>query len=115
MSETFDAEVTSNVCMQGSWGHSEVVKRTMKITAWICTRRSRGGFEIYDLESQGDEYYGEGMITLDDETGFVDDYDGVGMLDLRIVEWLDSIDLVSTDLNDFFRMELTKYEMNKTE
>tara|TARA_R110000824_G_scaffold51202_3_gene142999 strand:- start:1172 stop:1513 length:342 start_codon:yes stop_codon:yes gene_type:complete len=107
MVERLELEEVSFVRMEGSWGATEPVKRTMKITAWICEDRMRGGFEIYDIETGGEEFYGEGGIWLSDDEGFIEDYDGVGMIDLRILAWLD--DLGHVDKTGFFRTELDKY------
>ena len=107
MTEYLDESVVSFVRMEGSWGATKAVKRTMKITAWICDDRERGGFEIYDLESGGEEYYGEGGVWLTD--GVISDYDGVGMIDLRILAWLDELGHVDVNEECFFREELSKY------
>lgn len=107
MKEYFDEEIVSFVRMEGSWGATKPVKRTMKITASINSETERGCFEIYDLESGGEEYYGEGGIWLTD--GVISDYDGVGMIDLRILEWLDELGHVDDDETCFFRKELSKY------
>lgn len=107
MKWTMDREEKSLVNHTGSWGSTKPVERTMKITAWICEERERGGFEIYDLETRGEQFYGEGMLQLDSKKHLVD-YDGVYSLDRRIIEWLDSLGLISNDEKDFFRRELTQ-------
>ncbi len=107
MSEHFDEEVVTFVRMEGSWGATKAVKRTMKITAFINSETERGCFEIYDKESGGQEYYGEGGIWLTD--GVISDYDGVGMIDLRILAWLDDLGHVDVNEECFFREKLSKY------
>jgi len=110
--EKLDTTETTQVRYSGSFGSTPSETRTMKITAWICDERKRGGFEIYDTETSGDEYYGSGGIWLDDN-GHITDYDGTGMIDLRILAWLGELGHVTHDNKDFFRKELDKY--NKEE
>tara|TARA_R110002167_G_scaffold56925_3_gene161314 strand:+ start:328 stop:672 length:345 start_codon:yes stop_codon:yes gene_type:complete len=105
MSEKLDMTRESWVCYEGSWGSTKREKVTMRITAWICDERMRGGFECYDIESQGDEYYGEGSLSLG-EDGCIDGYDGVGMIDMDIVAWLDTLGMVHPSEDNFFRSEL---------
>lgn len=93
----------------GSWGNTEPVKVTMKITAKANSETKRGCFEIYDEETQGDEFYCEGGLWFDDD-GFLDDYDGVYSLDMGVTQWLDSIGMISPDPTDFHRKRLNKME-----
>jgi hypothetical protein len=78
----------------------------MKITAGIDEDRKRGAFEIYDVESGGEDYYAEGSLLLDADNYLVD-YDGVGMLDMNILYWLDDYGFISPEEDDFFREEIT--------
>lgn len=102
-----DIEEESRFRKEGSWGATEWESGTLRITAWVNTERGRGGFEIYDMETRGNRAYGEGGMWFD-ENGFLCDYDGVGMLDLRIVEWLDSERLIDTDPKDYFRKRIVE-------
>jgi hypothetical protein len=95
MSETLELERVSKVRWEGSFGVSETETKTMRVTAWICADRQRGGFEIYDIESKGEDYYAEGSLSLNDD-GFICDYDGVYALDRDIIRWLDELGMVSS-------------------
>tara|TARA_R100000329_G_C7564457_1_gene199669 strand:- start:80 stop:469 length:390 start_codon:yes stop_codon:yes gene_type:complete len=106
MRDRLSMERESWVCMEGSWGATPRVKRTMKISAWVNTEKGRGGFEVYDVESGGEEYYGSGGIWLDNNN-YICDYDGTGSLDLDIIEWLDELGLVDPDERCWFRKEIT--------
>lgn len=105
MTERLDMERESWVRWENSFGGSEPEKRTMKITAWACGDRQRGGFEIYDIESGGGRYYGEGGMWFGDD-GFINDYDGVFSLDRDIILWLDDLGMVAPD--GWFRKEVDK-------
>ena len=107
MSERLKMERVSMVCHEGSWGATKRQPRTMKISAWICDEKRRGGFEVYDLESKGEDYYGEGGLWLD-SSGHLCDYDGVGGLDWDIVRWLDDLGHINPDPTDYFRKGLNK-------
>ena len=116
MTEYLDKEVVCFVCYEGSWGATPRVETTMKITAWVDEERSRGGFEIYDTETGGDEFYGGGGLWLNDN-GLLYDYDGTSNLDVEIVRWLDSLGHIDTDERCYFRELITpkkKWEMKTT-
>ena len=106
MTEYLDTQDITLVNHQGSWGSTETVKRTMRITAWVCESKMRGGFEIYDLETSGEEFYGEGGLWLNAEKHIVD-YDGTFGLDIRILKWLDDLGLVAS--NGYFRKDLNTH------
>ena len=110
MTERLDMERESKVRWENSFGASKPETKTMKITAWACADRQRGGFEIYDIESGGEDYYGEGGMWFDDN-GYLTDYDGCGSLDNRIIEWLDGLGMVSPDERCFFRERLNKMKV----
>ena len=59
-------------------------KKTMQYHVWWDKSGEQGGFEIYDVESGGEDYYAEGGLEF---TGKVlDGYDGVFSLDENVVE-----------------------------
>jgi flagellar basal body rod protein FlgG len=103
---SLNEEVVKKVRYSGSWGSTESETRTMKITAGI-DEDGRGAFEIYDVESGGEDYYGSGSLTLGRD-GYLVDYDGVGSLDINIIEWLADYGFISPDEDDFFRREITR-------
>ena len=113
MSIYLDIERESRFRMEGSWGATKWEKGTLRITAWVNQEKARGGFEISDVETRGNRAYGEGGLWFNghrnDERGgdgCLCDYDGVGMLDLRIVEWLDDIGLIDRSPSDYFRKRI---------
>ena len=105
MTERLDMERESRVRWENSFGASEPETKTMKITAWACTDRQRGGFEVYDIESGGEDYYGEGGMWFGDD-GFIYDYDGVFSIDRDILCWLDDLGMIGSD--GWFREEVNK-------
>ena len=105
MTERLDIERESRVRWENSFGASKPETKTMRITAWACADRQRGGFEIYDIESRGERYYGEGGMWFGDD-GFIYDYDGVFSLDRDIILWLDDLGMVAPD--GWFREEVDK-------
>lgn len=107
MRESMDTTETRYVCMEGSWGATPRVERTMRLTASINSETGRGCFEVYDVESRGEEFYGEGSLTLNGN-GYLCDYDGVGSLDMGIVEWLDGLGMIDPAPSCFFREQLDK-------
>jgi hypothetical protein len=107
MRESMDTTETRHVCMEGSWGATPRVERTMRLTASINSETRRGCFEVYDVDSGGDEFYGGGGLWLNGN-GYLCDYDGVGSLDMGIVEWLDDLGMIDPDSTCFFRKELNK-------
>ena len=115
-----DIEEERGVCWEGSWGASERVPRVMRITATCYPEKmgsgeyKRGGwFEIYDTNTAGEEFYGSGGLWFDAD-GYLCDYDGVGSLDLAIVEWLDEqCCAISPDKNDYHRERLNKRKASK--
>ena len=111
MRETLDMTEESNVCWEGSWGATKREKVTMRITARINSERGRGSFELYDVESGGERYYGEGGLWPSDD-GYLNDYDGTGSLDYRIIEWLDTLGMIDPDPRCYFRKEITPTEVN---
>lgn len=94
---------------EGSWGVTEGEKMRLKITAEMNIETGYGSFEIYDIETLGNRAYAAGSLSLDDNKELID-YDGVYSLDHRIIEWLDSIDCISKDEDDYFRKVCNKVE-----
>ena len=120
MSVHLDITEESRFRMEGSWGATQWEKGTLRITAWVNEERGRGGFEIYDVETRGNRAYGEGGLWFDgfrnDErggTGVLVDYDGVGSLDLRIIQWLDDEGLIDRSPSDFFRKRINEANKNR--
>lgn len=105
MSIHLDITQESRFRMEGSWGATQWETGTLRITAWLNTEKGRGGFEIYDVETGGNRAYGEGGLWLDDDD-FLCDYDGVGGLDLRIVQWLDEEGHIDSDPKCYFRKRI---------
>lgn len=108
-----DIEVASRFRMEGSWGATQWEKGTLRITAWVNQEKARGGFEISDVETGGNRAYGSGGLWFDGNsnddygtTGVLLDYDGVGSLDLRILDWLDDIGLIDRSPSDYFRKRI---------
>ena len=112
MSINLDITQESRFRMEGSWGATQWEKGTLRITAWLNTEKGRGGFEISDVETRENRAYGEGGLWLDDD-GFLCDYDGVGGLDFRIVEWLDSEGHIDPNPKDYFRKRIIKAAENR--
>ncbi len=115
MSINLDITQESRFRKEGSWGATQWETGTLRITAWVNREKMRGGFEIYDVETRGNRAYAEGCLEFDgysnDDyggTGVLIGYDGVGMLDLRIVDWLDDHGLIDRSPSDYFRKRIIK-------
>ena len=82
--ETFQA--VQSLQLENSFGvlHSES-NVTLEVTVGIKSE-DYGWFEIYDLESGGEEWYAEGGIWFDGKE--VTDYDGVFSLPIPVIEKL---------------------------
>jgi len=111
MKETMDIEETRYVCMEGSWGATPRVERTMRLTASANRETGRGCFEVYDVETGGNEFYGEGGLWFDDN-GYLCDYDGVGSIDFGIIEWLDDLGMIDPDPTCYFRKRINKRKVS---
>lgn len=88
MSYTMEIEKEMSVRHEGSWGATRWEVATLRITAWACEERMKGGFELFDLETRGNRFYGEGGLWFDEDMNLVD-YDGVGSLPDEIRTWLE--------------------------
>ena len=85
----------TEVCMENSFGK---VRGTYTEMKFILTLRQNkhgaytsGSFEVYDTDSAGDEYYGEGGLWFRDN--ILVDYDGVYSLMPQIIVQLKAIGL----------------------
>jgi len=83
-----DITEETKIRWSGSWGETPWETVELHITAWACMDRLRGGFEIYDIETRGERYYGEGGLWFNVD-GDLLDYDGVYDLDSRIRKWIE--------------------------
>jgi hypothetical protein len=86
--ETFQVE--SPARMETSHGVLDSVKSTtLEITVGVSTEDEYGFFEIYDVESGGERFYGEGGLWFNGKE--LVDYDGVFELSQHVVakltEW----------------------------
>ena len=61
-------------------------KKTMQYSVWWDKDNQRGGFEILDDETYGDDYYAEGGLEFTDKV--LDGYDGVFSLDEEVINCL---------------------------
>ena len=66
--------------------HVDREKRTMEYTVIWNKDNQRGWFEIYDQESGGEDYYGEGGLWF--KGNELIDYDGVFEIDEEVVKCL---------------------------
>jgi len=85
---SLDITKESKVRLTGSWGATEWETAEIRITAWACMDRQRGGFEIYDTATRGERWYAEGGLWFNADGRLVD-YDGVYDLDSRIRQWIE--------------------------
>ena len=67
--------------------HIDRDKRTMQYTVIWDKDDQRGSFELYDEESGGEDYYGEGGLWF--EGNELVDYDGVFEIDDEVVKCLE--------------------------
>ena len=86
----YELDITeeSKARLTASWGETKWEAVELRITAWACMERLRGGFEIYDTATRGERWYAEGGLWFD-EDGDLTDYDGVFSLDSRISKWIE--------------------------
>ena len=62
-------------------------KKTMQYNVWWDKDNQRGGFEVYDEENGGEDYYAEGGLEFTDKV--LDGYDGVFSLDEEVINCLE--------------------------
>jgi len=91
--ETWEWVENTDVCMENSFGK---VKGTYTEMKFILKLRQNdygsvtsGSFEVYDTDSAGDEYYGEGGLWFRDN--ILVDYDGVYSLMPQVVKKLKAL------------------------
>ena len=94
-SETWEWVENTDVCMENSFGK---VKGTYTEMKFILNLEQNGygvytggSFEVYDTDSGGDEYYGEGGLWFRDN--ILVDYDGVYSLMPQVVRKLKELGL----------------------
>ena len=81
-----EREIERRVRMEGSWGGTKPKTRMIRYNVWLPDGdQTRGSFELYDLESRGEEFYGEGGLWFNDQKELVD-YDGVFSLSSVILD-----------------------------
>ena len=66
--------------------HIEREAKVMEYNVGWDKDKERGWFEMYDVESGGDDYYGEGGLWFDGDE--LTDYDGVFSLDENVIQCL---------------------------
>ena len=86
--ETFIVETP--VRMETTYGVLDSSKmEKMEVTVGVDTKAKYGFFEIYDIESGGDRFYGEGGLWFDGNR--LVDYDGVfeisSHVTKKLIEW----------------------------
>lgn len=86
--ETF--EVTTQARMETSYGVLDSAKEVkMEVTVGVSDEDKYGYFELYDLETGGDRFYGEGGLWFTGNK--LTDYDGVFELSQHVIaklkEW----------------------------
>ena len=81
-----EREIEQRVNYTGSWGETKPKTRTMKYIVRLPEgENTYGSFELYDVESGGEEFYGEGGLWFS-EKGELQDYDGVFSLSDTILD-----------------------------
>ena len=60
-----DFKVKEYVCTEGSWGNTPSESRTMEYHVEWNKEDESGWYEIYDEESGGEDYHGEGCLEFD--------------------------------------------------
>ena len=94
-SETWEWVENTDVCMENSFGKVRGTYTEMKFIINLRQNEygayTSGSFEVYDTDSAGDEYYGEGGLWFRDN--ILVDYDGVYSLMPQIVAKLKQLGL----------------------
>ena len=72
-----EKEIEQRVNYTGSWGDTKPKTRTMKYIVHLPeAEETYGSFEMFDIESGGEEFYGEGGLWFTEQKK-LRDYDGV--------------------------------------
>lgn len=80
--------VTTNLMYEGSFGVSRFQENVeTQITIGMHEGWLTGWFEIYDIESGGEEFYGDGGLWF--TNGMLVDYDGVFSLSSHVIDGLE--------------------------
>tara|TARA_R110002020_G_scaffold17765_7_gene62046 strand:+ start:1630 stop:1935 length:306 start_codon:yes stop_codon:yes gene_type:complete len=95
MSEEWKWVENTDVCMENSFGSIRSTYTEMEFILRLTKNKygvyTNGSFEVYDTQSAGDEYYGEGGLWFRDN--ILVDYDGVYALMPQIVRKLKELGL----------------------
>ena len=81
---------------QTSFSSTEPQSRTMNYEIWWDRDNNYGGFELYDEESGGEDYYAEGGLWFDEDT--LTDYDGMFEIPATVV---DTLKKMGANVKDF--------------
>ncbi len=88
-------EVKTCAYYENSYGMiGEPKEVVLSISIWIDDESA--GFEMYDVESGGHEFYGTGMLVIQD--GVLYDYDGVFELPKEVLDILKEMNIDTTNI-----------------
>jgi len=88
-------EVKTYAFYENSFGMmGEPKEVVLSVSVWIDDEGA--GFEMYDVESGGDEFYGTGMLVIED--GVLYDYDGVFQLSQDVIDILNEMNIDTTNI-----------------
>ena len=90
--------VTQIVSLQNSFSSWNKSIRTMKYNLSFNEDKQYGSFEIYDLESGGNDFYSEGGLWFDKNE--LQDYDGIFSLPVPILDKLEEWGLNVSDMRE---------------
>tara|TARA_R100001591_G_scaffold61834_1_gene71277 strand:+ start:1975 stop:2280 length:306 start_codon:yes stop_codon:yes gene_type:complete len=93
---TLEKQYTRNENSFGQVGEAKVV--TMKYNISFNEERQYGSFELYDLESGGDEFYSEGGLWFEENE--LVDYDGIFCLPTPVLDKLEEWGLNVSDMRE---------------
>ena len=88
-------EVKTHAYYENSFGMmGEPKEVVLNVSVWIDDESA--GFEMYDVESGGDEFYGAGMLEIQD--GVLYGYDGVFELTKEVIDILKEMNIDTTNI-----------------
>ena len=88
-------EVKTYAYNENSYGMiGEPKEVVLNVSVWIDD--DSAGFEMYDVESGGNEFYGTGMLVIQD--GVLYDYDGVFELPKEVLDILKEMNIDTTNI-----------------